>query len=91
MGKRDRAEAVAILGRDLVAEALADPARTSALFTEHAEAVAEAAQGVLDRRQDVEAARGFAATLPYPVRLALAAAWAGDVGTRALEGLGLHG
>lgn len=91
MSARDVAEATAVLGRAVVVEAMADPGRAADLFTKHAGAVREAVAGIRSRRLDVAEARAYAEALPHEVKVALAGAWAGDAGERAVEGTGLYG
>ena len=90
MTARDVAEATAILGRAVVEEAVADLDRAADLFTRHAEAVAAAVEGIRERRQDIAAAREYAEGLPHEIKVALAGAWAGDAGKRAIGATGLE-
>lgn len=87
---RDVADAKVVLGRDAVKAALNNPDLAALLFTKHAGAVAEASQGIIDRRKDVAAAQAYAASLPPEVRFALAGAWAGNAGQRAVDATGLE-
>jgi len=87
---RARAEAVAILGRAAVEESLVDfeeSVRTFMARGEEVRAAASRIRGYLPR--DPDGARSFAESLPRPVLLALAAAWAGDAGRAALSRLGV--
>lgn len=87
---RDVAEATAVLGRAVVEEALADLDRAARLFALHAPAVRKAIAGFRERGRNVVEARAFAEALPHEVKVALAGAWAGDAGKRAIESTGLE-
>ncbi len=89
MSNRDLSEAVVVLGREVVDEALANPERAGAWFQEYAGQVAQAAEGIIKRHKDPAAARAFAAELPHVVQVALAGAWAGDLGRKAIEAQGI--
>lgn len=88
MNARDRAEAIVILGRAVVAEALADLDRAARLYADNPAAVEAAVRGI--RGKSAREARGFAAALPHDTRIALAGAWAGDTFTDAMAKLGFE-
>lgn len=86
---RARAEAVAILGRAAVEESMADFDASVRAFMARGEEVRAAASRIRGYLPgDPEGARSFAESLPRPVLLALAAAWAGDAGRVALSRMG---
>ncbi|MBM3270040.1 MAG: hypothetical protein FJZ01_20590 [Candidatus Sericytochromatia bacterium] len=88
MSKRDRAEAIVVLGRAVVEEALADLDRAARLFADDPEAVEAAVKGI--RGKTAQEAREFAAGLAHETKIALAGAWIGETFTRAMERLGFE-
>lgn len=82
-------EAAVILGRVTVGDALRDPTKAKAALFAHAGAVAIAVRELRQLLDDVPRAVAYAESLPAAVRLALAAAWAGDAGAEAIGELGL--
>ena len=87
---RDLAEAKAVLGREVVVEALRDQARAADLYLTRIVEVRGAINEIRARVKDVAAARAFAAGLPREVKVAIAGAWVGFAFDLAIVKLGLH-
>lgn len=86
---RDKREAIVILGRETVEEALANIDQAVAYSLANPKAVKEAASEIYKRRASIPDAIAYAETLAPDLRRALAASWAGDAGRRAIAALGL--
>lgn len=88
--RRDVAEAVVVLGREAVLDALENRQEAMTYLLANPAAVADAARDILKRLDRLQEAIAFSAGLDPHLRRAVAAAWVGDIGTDAISALGLE-
>ena len=84
---RERAEAVVILGRDVVEAALAGQEEALDFFRRRPGEVREAVEGLLARLNDIPDAAAFARDFSPELSRAIAAAWAGGAGEQIITEL----
>ena len=84
---RERAEAVVLLGRDVVEAAFAEQDKARAFFRQHPKEVRDAVEGILARLGNIPEAVAFARTLTPELGRAIAAAWAADAGEQVISEL----
>jgi hypothetical protein len=90
MSRRDLRDALVILGRETVMDAIANRQTAKAYWLDNAREFQDAVKALRGLLRNRPAATAFVDTLSAEMRRSLAAAWIGDVGPDIIAEMGLQ-